>query len=97
MSRIIAMLPECNTPRYLRRSASQTTHLANRTRTHPHTASADTRHSGLTHLGEQGVSLLLFMVKSRHKSVSAARKYFKTGAAALAEVTSLLASGDSQH
>ncbi|MFE9400098.1 tyrosine-type recombinase/integrase [Streptomyces flavidovirens] len=55
------------------------------------------RHSGLTHLGEQGVSLLLFMAKSRHKSVSAARKYFKPGAAALAEVTSLLAPSDSRR
>lgn len=45
------------------------------------------RHSGLTHLGEQGVSLLLFMAKSRHKSVSAARKCFKPGTAALTEVT----------
>ncbi|MCX4902320.1 hypothetical protein [Streptomyces sp. NBC_00892] len=41
------------------------------------------------------VSLLLFMAKSRHKSVSAARKCFKPGAAALAEATSLLAPSDS--
>lgn len=55
------------------------------------------RVSGLTHLGEQGVSLLLFMAKSRHKSVSAARRYFKPGAAALAEVTGLLVPSDSSR
>lgn len=43
---------------------------------------------------EASTTLLLVMAKSRHKSVSAARKYFKPGAAVLAEVTSLLAPSD---
>ncbi len=50
------------------------------------------RHPGVTHLGEHSVSLLLFMAKSHHKSVSSARKYFKPSHKALANVTSLLAS-----
>ena len=55
------------------------------------------RHSALTHLGEQGASLLLLMAKSRHKKPENVRRYFKPSAEALAEVTSLLAPGDSRR
>lgn len=48
------------------------------------------RHSALTHLGESGVSLLLFMAKSRHKKEQHARRYFKPSAATMAEVTAVL-------
>jgi integrase len=48
------------------------------------------RHSALTHLGESGVSLLLFMAKSRHKKEQHARRYFKPSAAVMAEVTAVL-------
>jgi hypothetical protein len=50
---------------------------------------SDSRHSALTHLGESGVSLLLFMAKSRHKKEQHAR-YFKPSAATMAEVTAVL-------
>ncbi|MCY0933335.1 site-specific integrase [Streptomyces sp. H34-S4] len=52
------------------------------------------RHSGLTHLGEGGASLLMLMAKSRHKKAENVRKYFHPSAEAIAEVTSLLAPGD---
>lgn len=52
------------------------------------------RLSALTHLGEAGASLLL-MVKSRHKKPENLRRYFKPSDQVLAEVTSLLAPGDS--
>lgn len=55
------------------------------------------RHSALTHLGEQGASLLLLMAKSRHKKPENVRRYFKPSDQALAEVTSLLAPGDSRR
>ncbi|WP_336213129.1 hypothetical protein [Nonomuraea sp. LPB2021202275-12-8] len=51
------------------------------------------RHSGLTHLGEHGVSLPMLMAKSRHNKAENARRYFKPSA----EVTSLLAPGDSRR
>ncbi|MBV9023898.1 MAG: site-specific integrase [Streptomycetaceae bacterium] len=52
------------------------------------------RHSALTHLGEQGASLLMLMAKSRHKKPENVRRYFKPSPEAIAEVTSLLAPGD---
>ncbi|MFJ9530529.1 site-specific integrase [Streptomyces cyaneofuscatus] len=55
------------------------------------------RHSGLTHLGEQGASLLMLMAKSRHKKPENERRYFKPSPEAIAEVTSLLAPGDSRR
>ena len=61
----------------------------------PHTGSADTRHTSLTHLGEQGASLLMLMAKSRHKKPENVRRYFKPSREAIAELTSLLAPGDS--
>ncbi|WP_245547517.1 hypothetical protein [Nocardia brevicatena] len=35
------------------------------------------RHSGLTHLGETGASLLELMAKSRHRKAENLRRYFK--------------------
>jgi len=55
------------------------------------------RHSALTHLGEQGASLLMLMAKSRHKKPENVRKYFKPSSEAIAELTSLLAPGNTQH
>jgi hypothetical protein len=55
------------------------------------------RHSSLTHLGEAGASLLLLMAKSRHKKPENVRRYFKPSPEAIAEVTSLLAPGDSRR
>ncbi|MBE9376176.1 site-specific integrase [Saccharopolyspora sp. HNM0983] len=55
------------------------------------------RHSALTHLGEAGASLLLLMAKSRHKKPENLRRYFKPSDQALAEVTGLLAPGDSRR
>lgn len=55
------------------------------------------RHSALTHLGEQGASLLMLMAKSRHKKPENVRKYFKPSPEAIAELTSLLAPGNSQR
>lgn len=55
------------------------------------------RHSGLTHLGEQGASELMLMAKSRHKKVENVRRYFKPSAAAIADVTALLAPGDARR
>ncbi|WP_331743451.1 site-specific integrase (plasmid) [Streptomyces sp. NBC_00873] len=55
------------------------------------------RHSGLTHLGEAGASLPMLMAKSRHKKPENVRKYFHPSAEAIAEVTSLLAPGDSRR
>ncbi|WP_433501765.1 tyrosine-type recombinase/integrase (plasmid) [Sphaerimonospora sp. CA-214678] len=54
------------------------------------------RHSALTHLGEAGASLLMLMAKSRHKKPENLRRYFKPSPEAIAEVTSLLAPGDSR-
>lgn len=55
------------------------------------------RHSGLTHLGEAGANLPMLMAKSRHKKPENVRKYFHPSAEAIAEVTSLLAPGDSRR
>ncbi|MGX9891392.1 tyrosine-type recombinase/integrase [Streptomyces sp. NPDC002276] len=55
------------------------------------------RHSALTHLGEQGASLLMLMAKSRHKKPENVRRYFKPSPEAIAELTSLLAPGDSSR
>ncbi|SHN31680.1 hypothetical protein SAMN05216268_13447 [Streptomyces yunnanensis] len=55
------------------------------------------RHSSLTHLGEQGASLLMLMAKSRHKKAENVRRCFKPSAEAIAEVTSLLAPGDARR
>jgi hypothetical protein len=49
------------------------------------------RHSGLTHLGEAGASLLMLMAKSRHRKPENVKRYFKPSPEAIAEVTSLLA------
>ncbi|MGW2280407.1 site-specific integrase [Streptomyces sp. NPDC001770] len=54
------------------------------------------RHSGLTHLGEAGAGLPMLMTKSRHKKPENVRRYFHPSAEAIAEVTSLLAPGDSR-
>jgi integrase/recombinase XerC len=55
------------------------------------------RHSGLTHLGEQGASELMLMAKSRHKKAENVRRYFKPSPEAIAGVTSLLAPGDARR
>ncbi|MER0478108.1 site-specific integrase [Streptomyces sp. Edi2] len=55
------------------------------------------RHSALTHLGEQGASLLMLMAKSRHKKPENVRSYFKPSPEAIAELTSLLAPGDARR
>ncbi|MGW5334710.1 tyrosine-type recombinase/integrase [Streptomyces bauhiniae] len=55
------------------------------------------RHSGLTHLGEAGTSLLMLMTKSRHKKPENVRKYFHPSPEAIAEITSLLAPGGSRR
>ncbi|MEU0568447.1 hypothetical protein ABZ297_24115 [Nonomuraea sp. NPDC005983] len=56
------------------------------------------RHSALTHLGEAEASLLMLMAKSRHKKsrrTCAATSSSPQGA--IAELTSLLALGDSRR
>ncbi|MFE7330108.1 tyrosine-type recombinase/integrase [Streptomyces sp. NPDC057565] len=55
------------------------------------------RHSALTHLGEQGASLLMLMAKSRHKKPENVRRYVKPSPEAIAELTSLLAPGGSNR
>lgn len=55
------------------------------------------RHSALTHLGEQGASLLMLMAKPWHKKPENLRRYVKPSAEAIAEVTSLLAPGDARR
>ncbi|MCA1222886.1 tyrosine-type recombinase/integrase [Streptomyces sp. 8L] len=55
------------------------------------------RHGALTHLGEQGASLLMLMAKSRHKKPENVRRYFKPSPEAISELTSLLAPGDSRR
>lgn len=55
------------------------------------------RHSALTHLGEQGASLLMLMAKSRYKKPENVRRYFKPSPEAIAELTSLLAPGDARR
>lgn len=48
------------------------------------------RHSGLTHLGEAGASLLELMAKSRHRKPENLRRYFKPSPQAMRELTSLI-------
>lgn len=55
------------------------------------------RHPGLTHLGEAGASLLMLMAKSRHKKPENDRRYFTPSPDAIAEITILLAPGDSRR
>lgn len=55
------------------------------------------RHSALTHLGEAGASLLMLMAKSRHRKPENLRRYFKPSPDAIAELTSLLAPGDTRR
>ena len=55
------------------------------------------RHSALTHLGEQGASLVMLMAKSRHKKPENVRRYSKPSPEAIAELTSLLAPGDARR
>jgi hypothetical protein len=54
-------------------------------------------HSGLTHLGEAGASLPMLMAKSRHRKPENLRRYFHPSSEAIAEVTSLLAPGNSRR
>ncbi|MET8029974.1 site-specific integrase [Streptomyces avermitilis] len=55
------------------------------------------RHSALTHLGEQGASLLTLMAKSRHKKPENVRRYVKPSPEVIAELTSLLAPTDARR
>lgn len=55
------------------------------------------RHPGLTHLGEQGASLLMVTAKSRHRKAENVRCHFKSSPNAVAELTSLLAPGDTRR
>jgi hypothetical protein len=57
------------------------------------------RRSALTHLGEQGASLLMLMLmaKSRHKKSENVRRYFKPSPEVIAELTSLLAPRDARR
>ena len=48
------------------------------------------RHSGLTHLGEAGASLVELMAKSRHRKPENLRRYFKPSPAAMRGITSLI-------
>jgi site-specific recombinase XerD len=52
------------------------------------------RHSGLTHLGESGASLLELMAKSRHRKAENLRRYFKPSQQAMRELTSILGPGN---
>ncbi|WP_433226557.1 hypothetical protein [Microtetraspora malaysiensis] len=60
-------------------------------------AREDFVHSALTHLGEAGASLLMPMAKSRHRKPENLRRYFKPSPDAIAELTSLLAPGDTRR
>ncbi|MEU1728961.1 hypothetical protein [Nonomuraea sp. NPDC005692] len=51
----------------------------------------------VTHLGEQRASLLMLMAKSRHKKAENVRRYFKPSPDAIAELTGLLAPGDTRR
>lgn len=79
------------------RSGSRTPRWApttsNATPTRPHTATAKTSHSGLTHLGEAGASLLELMAKSRHRKAENLRRYFKPSPQAMRDLTSLIGPG----
>ncbi|MGA6159736.1 hypothetical protein ACPEIC_41125 [Stenotrophomonas sp. NPDC087984] len=54
-------------------------------------------HAALTHLGEQGASLLTLLAKSRHKRPESDRRYVKPPPEAISEPTSLLAPGDARR
>jgi site-specific recombinase XerD len=54
------------------------------------------RHSGLTHLGESGASLLEPMAKSRHRKAENLRRYFKPSPQSMRELTSLIGPGTSR-
>ena len=99
--RVIYITPsrwKCNTPDHEHHeSALDRGACSIATRTSLHTASADTSHCALTHLGESGASLLMLMAKSRHKKAENVRKYFHPSPEAIAEVTGLLAPGDSRR
>ena len=45
------------------------------------------RHSALTHLGEDGVSALLLMAKSRHRDLRTLSRYVRPGTQAVAQLT----------
>ncbi|QNT92458.1 hypothetical protein HEP81_02132 [Streptomyces griseofuscus] len=62
-----------------------------------HTAVRGPGTGALTHLGEQGASLLMLMVKSRHKKPENVRRSFKPSPEAISELTSLLAPGDARR
>ncbi|MGV9633206.1 hypothetical protein ACWDO0_03400 [Nocardia rhamnosiphila] len=49
------------------------------------------RHSGVTHLGESGASLLELMAGSRHRKAENLRRYFKPSPQAMRELTALSA------
>lgn len=51
------------------------------------------RHSGLTHLGEAGASLVELMAKSRHRKPENLRRYFKPSPQAMRGITSLIGPG----
>nr|WP_234343102.1 hypothetical protein [Streptomyces fulvoviolaceus] len=55
------------------------------------------RRSGLTHLGEQGASLLMLTAKSRHRKAENVRKYFGDGVGRGAPACSRLATADAEH
>ncbi len=55
------------------------------------------RHAGLTHQGEAGSSLLMLMAKSRHRKAENVRRYFHPSVEAIAELTSMLAPGDTRR
>ncbi|WP_344600057.1 transposase [Streptomyces glaucus] len=55
------------------------------------------RHSALTHLGEQGTSLLMLMAKSGTRKPENVRRCFKPSPEAIAELTSLLAPGNGRR
>lgn len=55
------------------------------------------RHGALTHLGEQGASLLMLTAKSRHKKPENVRRYFRPPHEAISELTSLLAPGNARR
>ncbi|WP_037687614.1 tyrosine-type recombinase/integrase, partial [Streptomyces aureocirculatus] len=56
-------------------NGSQTTHLLNRTQAHPHTASADTRHTYVTHLIEDGADPKFVQDQVGHRVASTTAIY----------------------
>lgn len=79
---------------HARQSASRTAHqrpsISMTTRTRPHTVSADTSHSRLTHLAEAGVGLPMLMTKSRRTSLTSLAIYAKPTFDAVAAATAVL-------